>query len=173
MSDHQTRANGYVLLVYPKNCTSPNQIDRNLIAKGTAIIGSIAPLAWKGFHILHPCSSYNKYFPLVKMLSPPSIKDNIAVHFGSEEHVLECMAQYALPKEKLPSDIGGLVELDYTKWLTDRKVEEGVHAFKLVSPPPRRPPSAESVDEVMVDVAAGKTCTDLSIHVMMMMMIRT
>ena len=116
MSDHQTRAKGFVLLVYPKNCTSPNQIDRNLIAKGTAIIGSIVPLAWKGFHILHPCSSYNKYFPLVKMLSPPSIKDNIAVHFGSDEHVLECMENYALPKGKLPREIGGLVALDYSKW---------------------------------------------------------
>jgi len=145
------RENGFVLIVYPKLCT-PEQIDRDIIAKGTTIIGSVMPLPWRGFHICHPCSSYNKYFPLVKMLSPTRIKDNIAVHFGTEEHVLECMAGYALPAERLPTELGGRDRLDYAKWLSDRKNVEGVDALRVSTPVPR-PPSAhsEASDEVMKD----------------------
>jgi len=141
--------NGFVLIVYPKQCT-PEQIDRNFIAKGTTIIGSVMPLPWKGFHICHPCSSYNKYFPLVKMLSPTRIKDNIAVHFGTDEHVLECMEGYALPADRLPTELGGRDRLDYTEWLSDRKNVEGVDALRVSTP---RPPSAhsEASDEVMKD----------------------
>jgi len=147
------RENGFVLIVYPKQCT-PEQIDRDLIAKGTTIIGSVMPLPWKGFHICHPCSSYNKYFPLVKMLSPTRIKDNIAVHFGTDEHVLECMAGYALPAEKLPTELGGRDRLDYAKWLSDRKNVEGVDALRVSTPVPRPPSThSEASDEVMKDAS--------------------
>lgn len=133
--DPLTQENGFVLIVYPKQCT-PEQIDRDLIAKGITIIGSIMPLPWKGFHICHPCSSYNKYFPLVKMLAPTRIKDNIAVHFGTDEHVVQCMASYAFPLDRLPKELGGGNELDYPKWIADRRSSEGELALRVASPQP-------------------------------------
>lgn len=153
MEDPETQENGFVLIVYPKKCT-PEQIDRDVIAKGTALIGSIMPLLWKGFHICHPCSSYNKYFPLVKMLSPASIKDNIAVHFGTDEHVLQCMATYSVPAERLPKDFGGGADLDYKKWIADRKEAEGEDAFRAPTPQPESE-EPESSDEVMEDAPAS------------------
>lgn len=147
MEDPLTQENGFVLIVYPKKCT-PEQINRDIIAKGTAIVGSVMPLPWRGFHICHPCSSYNKYFPLVKMLSPTSIKDNIAVHFGTDEHVLQCMASYSLPADRLPTELSGRVQLDYKKWVADRKQAEGGDALR--APTPRS--EAESADEFMEDV---------------------
>eukprot|EP00571_Detonula_confervacea_P006130 CAMPEP_0172314744 /NCGR_PEP_ID=MMETSP1058-20130122/23296_1 /TAXON_ID=83371 /ORGANISM="Detonula confervacea, Strain CCMP 353" /LENGTH=498 /DNA_ID=CAMNT_0013028685 /DNA_START=66 /DNA_END=1562 /DNA_ORIENTATION=+ len=149
MEDPATRDNGFVLIVYPKQCT-PEQIDRDIIAKGSAIIGSVMPLPWRGFHICHPCSSYNKYFPLVKMLSPTEIKDNIAVHFGTDEHVLQCMASYSLPADRLPKELGGMEELEYSKWISDRKEAEGEDALRVPTPPPARA-EPESADEVMED----------------------
>jgi len=156
LEDPIIRENGFVLTVYPKQCT-PEQIDRDLIAKGTAIIGSVMPLPWRGFHICHPCSSYNKYFPLVKMLSPIAIKDNIAVHFGTDEHVLECMAGYAIPADRLPSQLGGGEQLDYPKWISDRKQLEGAHALRVSTPRPASVPA----DEVMKD-ASPASPTNLS-----------
>mmetsp|Transcript_22269 Transcript_22269/g.53941 ORF Transcript_22269/g.53941 Transcript_22269/m.53941 type:complete len:487 (-) Transcript_22269:266-1726(-) len=147
MEDPLTKENGFVLIVYPKKCT-PEQINRDIIAKGTAIVGSLMPLPWRGFHICHPCSSYNKYFPLVKMLAPTSIKDNIAVHFGTDEHVLQRMASYSLPADRLPTEVSGRVELDYKKWVADRKQAEGGDALR--APTPRS--EAESADELMEDV---------------------
>lgn len=150
MSDPLTKENGFVLLVYPKQCT-PEQIDRDLIAKGLTIVGSIMPLPWKGFHICHPCSSYNKYFPLVKMLSPTRIKDNIAVHFGTDEHVLQCMASYALPPERLPTEVGGTAQFDFSQWVVERKQAEGARALRISTPRPGST-GTESVDEVMLDM---------------------
>ncbi|KAL7536028.1 hypothetical protein ACHAXR_006871 [Thalassiosira sp. AJA248-18] len=150
MEDPITRENGFVVIVYPKHST-PEQIDRDFIAKGMTIIGSIAPLAWKGFHICHPCSSYNKYFPLVKMLSPTRIKDNIAVHFGTDEHVLQCMAGYALPADRLPTELGGRDKLDYPKWISDRKEAEGEHALRVLSPQPAGAEPESADDLVMED----------------------
>mmetsp|Transcript_41948 Transcript_41948/g.75584 ORF Transcript_41948/g.75584 Transcript_41948/m.75584 type:complete len:504 (-) Transcript_41948:132-1643(-) len=149
MEDPIVRDKGFVLIVYPKQCT-PEQIDRDLIAKGTAIIGSVMPLRWRGFHICHPCSSYNKYFPLVKMLSPTEIKDNIVVHFGTETHVLQCMADYLLPADRLPTELGGRVELDYTKWISDRKLLDGKDALIASTPCPVAA-RQESLDKVMED----------------------
>jgi len=154
MEDPTTQENGFVLIVYPKQCT-PEQIDRGVIAKGSAIIGSIMPLPWKGFHICHPCSSYNKYFPLIKMLSPTNIKDNIAVHFGTDEHVLQCMANHSLPADRLPKELGGLEELDYSKWISDRKKVEGGDAVRARTPIRVSSEQPGSIDAVMEDAPAS------------------
>lgn len=82
------------------------------------------------------------------MLSPTSIKDNIAVHFGTDEHVLQCMASYSLPADRLPTELSGRVQLDYKKWVADRKQAEGGDALR--APTPRS--EAESADEFMEDV---------------------
>lgn len=164
MEDPATRENGFVLIVYPKQCT-PEQIVRDVIAKGSAIIGSVMPLPWRGFHICHPCSSYNKYFPLIKMLSPTKIKDNIAVHFGTDEHVLQCMASYSLPADRLPKELGGMEELEYSKWISDRKEAEGEDALRVPTPPPA-PAEPESSDESMeVDPTSLPTSPQGSVNV--------
>merc|ERR1712127_511596 len=113
------------------------------------------PLPWRGFHICHPCPSYNKYFPLVKMLSPTRIKDNIAVHFGTDEHVLQCMAGYSMPASVLPKELGGSVELDYTRWLAERKLAEGSDALRVSTPMP-----AGAGDAVMQDATATSSKTE-------------
>lgn len=152
MEDALTRENGFVVIVIGGRCT-PEQIVRDIIAKGTAIVGGVMPLPWSGFHICHPCPSYNKYFPLVKMLSPTKIKDNIAVHFGTDEHVLQCMASYSLPADRLPKELGGEVDFDYSKWISDRKLAEGANALRVSTPAPAA--GAESDDEVMLDVPSS------------------
>lgn len=156
MEDPVIRANGFVLIVYPKGS---KQIDHELIAKGTAIIGKLMPLRWRGIHICHPCSEYNKYFPIVKMLSPHDMKDNIAVHFGTEAHVLKCMASYSLPADRLPTALGGTVDLDYSKWISDRRELEGAVGGVLSSSLCPVADRLESSDAVMEDVLTTEGST--------------
>ena len=138
-----TREKGFVLIVYPKKVT-PEQIHRDFIARGIAIIGSCLPLPWKGFHICHPCDYYNDYFPLIKMLSPKRMKNNILVHFGAEEFVLECLAGHGIPADRLPEEIGGREGLDYSNWISLRKQAEGSDALRVPTP---QPPAAADDDE--------------------------
>ena len=126
MEDPSVRTNGFVLIAYLKNCAF-DQIHRDLIAKGIFILGNVIPLQWKSFHVCHPCSFYNTFSPFIKLMVPKQMKGNILVHFGAEDHVLQCMASHSIPTERLPSDFGGGEVLDYTKWLSERKTfEEGV-----------------------------------------------
>ncbi|KAL7550876.1 hypothetical protein ACHAWF_014074 [Thalassiosira exigua] len=147
MEDTDTLENGFVVIVYPKHCT-PEQIDRHFIAKAATIIANIVPLRWNGFHICHPCSSYNKFFPLVKMLSPDRMKDSVVVHFGTNEEVLEYMSKYSLTADRLPKDFGGGQELDYSNWISERKLFEGEDALRVSTPRPDSP-QPESSDELM------------------------
>jgi len=148
MEDSVIRANGFVLIVHAKDST-PEQIDPELIARA-AIIGSVMPLRWSGVHICHPCSSYNKYFPLVKMLSPPDMKDNMVVHFGTGAHVLECLAGYGMCADRLPTTLGGTVKLDYSKWISDRREFEIASAGRVTISSPAAD-RLESSDALMED----------------------
>lgn len=151
VEDPGIRANGFVIIVHPNDST-PEEIQPELIVR-TAIIGSVIPLRWKGLHICHPCSSYNKYFPLVKMLAPSEMKDNMVVHFGTGEHVLECLSEHGMCADRIPTALGGTVELDYSKWISDRREFEGVSAGKVTSFFPEAD-RLESSDAVMEDVTA-------------------
>lgn len=85
------------------------------------------------------------------MLSPTEIKDNIVVHFGTETHVLQCMADYLLPADRLPTELGGRIELDYEKWISDRKLLDGKDVLIASAPCPVAA-RQESSDKVMEDV---------------------
>ena len=163
MEDPGIQANGFVVVVHPNDST-PEQIQPELIVR-TAIIGSVIPLRWKGLHICHPCSSYNKYFPLVKMLAPSEMKDNMVVHFGTGEHVLECLSEHGMCADRIPTALGGTVELDYSKWISDRREFEGVSAGKVSSFFPEAD-RLESSDAVMEDVTPqGSTKGKMSLLV--------
>lgn len=155
MDDPKIRDEGFVVIVYPKRCT-PEQIDRDLIVKGTAIIGTVMPLRWRGFHICHPCPSYNKYFPLVKMLAPRDMKDSIVVHFGTDDHVLQCMEKASIPADRLPTGMGGTGDVDYTKWLSDRKDSEGDRALRVAAPLPEFSSRPASTDTTMEDLPTSR-----------------
>lgn len=49
------------------------------------------------------------------------IRKCFRLHGGSNEHVLDRLAEVGLAKDSLPSEIGRDLILDHTFWLADRK----------------------------------------------------
>ncbi|KAL9179910.1 hypothetical protein ACHAXT_007880 [Thalassiosira profunda] len=151
MTNPSDRERGVVLLVHPNRC-APEQIHRDFIARGLSHLGAVLPFRWRGFHLCHPCPSYNSYFPLVKMLAPRRMQDEVVVHFGSEEHVMECLEKYGVAREKVPAELGGGVQLDYAAWLAERKRAEGEDALR--APSPKRLKTSASSSDVSPQPAA-------------------
>ena len=57
-------------------------------------------------------------------LLPKDVKDRVVVHSGTKMKVLANLLRYCLPWDRIPSDIGGCVDLDFERWLSERVVKE-------------------------------------------------
>lgn len=61
---------------------------------------------------------------------PKDVQDRVVVHSGTKMKVLANLLRYCLPWDRIPSEIGGCIDLDFEKWLSERMVKEDQSLFK-------------------------------------------
>mmetsp|Transcript_20944 Transcript_20944/g.45673 ORF Transcript_20944/g.45673 Transcript_20944/m.45673 type:complete len:317 (+) Transcript_20944:15-965(+) len=120
LEDEMTQKRGVILLLYPHHA-HVSQFDRKLIAANAESMKGILPVRIGSFQICHPPTFFQIVFPVIKFLLGKRLRQRIKVHAGSKEHVLERLAHFGIPKESVPSDLGGDVVLDQKAWLAKRK----------------------------------------------------
>ena len=59
-------------------------------------------------------------FPVFQRLMPKNIRLRIRLHRSTGEDLLRSLAEFNLPRDRLPSDLGGNVVLDINQFLIDR-----------------------------------------------------
>lgn len=82
------------------------------------------------FYLSHPCPSWACVLPYYhrvflditrwKTTLPRSVRLRVKVHYGSTEEVLASLKGYCLPKDRLPVEIGGDVQLNISAWMLAR-----------------------------------------------------
>lgn len=120
LEDEMTQKRGIILMLFPHHA-HVSQFDRKLVAMNAESMKGALPVRIGAFHICHPPAFFQIVFPVIKFLLGKRLRQRIKVHSGSEEHVLERLAHFGLPKESVPSDLGGTVVLDQKTWLVNRK----------------------------------------------------
>mmetsp|Transcript_18978 Transcript_18978/g.26151 ORF Transcript_18978/g.26151 Transcript_18978/m.26151 type:complete len:132 (-) Transcript_18978:212-607(-) len=111
--------NGVVFIIYGATM-KPGHVDLDLAASVIKVFQCM-PFSIKA---LHACC-FNKLiqkvlFPVTKYLSSPRYRSRIVEHSGVGDELLEQFRQYGLPPERLPTEIGGTVELNHQQWVTER-----------------------------------------------------
>lgn len=118
LEDETTQKKGIVIIVYKKYAKFAN-FDRFLLKINCDSTFSL-PMRISAIHICHPPSFWQIVLPIYTLLLGETRK-LFRTHKGSDEDVLEQLAKVGLPKDSLPSELGGDILLDHTTWLADRK----------------------------------------------------
>jgi hypothetical protein len=123
LEDQDTQKKGLVLIGFPKNAKF-SQFDRTLVKMMMRSVKGQLPVRLAAIHMCHPPAAFQVIFPFLKILLGERLRKRFKVHGGSEEKVLERLAQFGLERTNLPTELGGQIVLDHEGWLEDRKLDE-------------------------------------------------
>lgn len=126
LEDETSQKKGLIMVGYAGKVQF-SQVDRNLQQH---IIGSLRgciPMRMSAMHMCHPPSFFRLVFPIIKVFMGERLRKRMNLHSGSNEHVLSRLEdKFGLSRDKLPSELGGGIELDHMTWLEQRRKLEGV-----------------------------------------------
>ena len=148
MQDDALRRRGYVILVNGAN-TSGRQFSRES-PKYLQWLDAALPIRMRAAHICNasPVMHY-LILPTVKRFVPRDVRLRGKLHRGSAEELLRYLAEYNLPSDRVPAELGGSVGLDVNQFLIDRISLEAASAGIPLSP------TAGNVDEGTVTTMAA------------------
>ncbi|KAL7445093.1 hypothetical protein ACHAXM_011821 [Skeletonema potamos] len=114
---------GVVLVIYPQEARL-DQFDHSLWnAVADSCIYSL-PMRWRATHIVHPNRFFSIIHPVFMSSLPQDVQDRVVVHSGTKMKVLANLLRYCLPWDKIPSDIGGCLDIEFDQWLSERMAKE-------------------------------------------------
>ncbi len=112
---------GAVVIMYPKH-VSFGQFNRKLAKLNAESIKGCIPIRLSALHICHPPKVFDLIFPIIKVLMGAKLRKKVQLNSGTEESVLDKFENvYKIPKEDLPTDLGGMLVLDHDGWLEERR----------------------------------------------------
>lgn len=114
---------GIVMLIYPQEARL-DQFDHSLWTTISESCKKSLPVRWRSTHIVHPNRFFSIIHPVFMSSLPKDVQDRVVVHSGTKMKVLANLLRYCLPWDRIPSEIGGCIDLDFEKWLTERMVKE-------------------------------------------------
>lgn len=120
LEDELTQKHGVVNIAYAHH-TKLSQIDRTLTKMNIDSVKGCIPVRQSGIHICHPPSFVSLILPILKVFMGERLRKRLKVHSGSTETVLQHIAAFGLPKESIPTSLGGDAVVDHLRWLEHRR----------------------------------------------------
>jgi hypothetical protein len=120
LEDEMTQKRGIVNIAYAHHAKL-SQIDRPLTKMNIESVKGCIPMRQSGIHICHPPSFISLLLPILKVFMGERLRKRLQMHSGSTEKVLKHIAAYGLPKESMPTDLGGDAVVDHLRWLERRR----------------------------------------------------
>ena len=123
IEDADLRRRGVVSLTDMRNMQK-DQFNRKAIrlARSTE---SAMPFRYRAAHVCHP-STFSNYVlhPIIKYFISKDMRLRTKMHYGSEAQVLSELETYCLPRDRVPTELGGDVVLDMNQWVMERMALE-------------------------------------------------
>ena len=95
-----------------------------------------SPLVCRALHVVNPSPIvHHLILPIVKNLFGKSLRLRVATHRGPPDKILRQLEHYRLPKECIPVELGGSLQLDMKEWVTKRMEVESERSRKLNASP--------------------------------------
>lgn len=132
IEDPNVLQRGVVMLIYPQEARL-DQFDHSLWNSIAESCRNSLPVCWRSTHIVHPNRFFSIIHPVFMSTLPKNVQDRVVVHSGTKMKVLANLLRYCLPWDRIPSEIGGCVDLDFEKWLSSRMEKEDQSFFQKPS----------------------------------------
>lgn len=125
MNDITTQQKGIIFIGYPKH-VKHEQFDRIQVKMNIESIKGCLPLRLSAIHMCHPPTIFQIIFPIVSLFLGERIRKRVRIHSGSIEKVVQELTNpYGITKDKLPTIIGGTIQLNHKEWLIEQATIEG------------------------------------------------
>lgn len=114
---------GVIVIMYPRHAQM-SQLDRQLMKINAESIKSCIPLRLAAVHLCHPPVFMHIILDIMRLFLGKRLRQRIRVHSGSDEKVLQHLEEYGLPKDLIPTPLGGNVVVDPSGWVDQRLAAE-------------------------------------------------
>jgi hypothetical protein len=133
VEDPKILETGVVLVIYPQEARL-DQFDHSLWNTIADSCRYSLPITWRATHIVHPNRFFSIIHPVFMASLPQDVQDRVVVHSGTKMKVLANLLRYSLPWDKIPSDIGGCLDIEFDQWLSERMLKEDQDLLEKPSP---------------------------------------
>ena len=114
------QSRGFVLIVDASNVTRKHYARQSSKYIQRALHGAF-PIRMCCFHVCNANALVtNVIFPVFQRIRPKNMRRRTRLHRGSGEDLLRSLAEFNLPRDRIPFDIGGSVVMDINQFLIDR-----------------------------------------------------
>jgi len=140
------QSRGFVVLFDMSNGTGRHRTRQSQQYMQRALDGAF-PIRMCSLHIVCNVNSLftRVVFPVMKRFASKHVRLRTRFHRGSGEDILRSLAEFNLPRDRLPSDIGGSVLLDINQFLIDRfQLEASRAGINLQSEEEKSSPEGQS-----------------------------
>jgi CRAL/TRIO domain len=120
LEDTEVQKRGVIALNYNANFRLSNR-DPPLTKKCFSTLKGALPLRISAIHGTHVPYVYGCVIALVMVFLGERLRKRIIVHNGTNEEVIAALELYGISIEDIPIDMGGLLKLDISTWLENRR----------------------------------------------------
>lgn len=110
---------GLIALGYFANVTL-SHFDRDLVKSVLGSLQGALPLRLSAMHGCNPPTIFRIIFPIVQAFMQPRLRRRLVIHVGNDV-VDQLVSKYNFKKENLPTEFGGYLVVDATKWAEERE----------------------------------------------------
>lgn len=119
MEDAELRKRGVVMLIDGREIHMKHYSRKE--QRLSPMMDRVLPLRIRAFHDCNPSKVlFYVLYPIVKRFIGKNTRLRIKMHFGTEANVLAELEAYCLPKDRVPTELGGDVILDINQWVLER-----------------------------------------------------
>ena len=89
------------------------------------LLADVMPIHMRSGHICQPSPTfYYAIYPVLRMFMGRKWRLRTRLHYGDREAVLRELDTYGLPRQRLPTDIGGTYVLNLPRWVGKQSMKE-------------------------------------------------
>lgn len=124
-NNESTQQKGIVFLVYLRY-TYVRHFDRSLVKLIANSIKGVLPVRVSAIHIFHAPYLFEVLFDVVSLLLGERLTKRMKMYSGEDEVIHDQLGDYGILPSRLPSELGGSLDLDQDAWIAEReRSEEG------------------------------------------------
>jgi hypothetical protein len=122
-AQHPNAAKGYIRIYSFKGATAWD-LDGNLYRGYMHLIKDAFPVSARATHLVGLSPAMLKILRVAIRSWNREFRSRTVLHDVPESQLVEALAQYGIPKEVIPVELGGTYEHDHSKWLAKRRAIE-------------------------------------------------
>uniref|UniRef100_A0A7S4MWC3 CRAL-TRIO domain-containing protein n=1 Tax=Odontella aurita TaxID=265563 RepID=A0A7S4MWC3_9STRA len=134
IEDPDTRRRG-IVYIFNNRGMCWDKFDPRTYRQLTALLFHYTASMGRAMHCCHPTRHHHVVTPIMKMMFRSRGRKRFKIHSGSDEEVLRSLAEFGLGAEVVPNEMGGTLDPNPIRWLSNRMLLEASNGWEVADMP--------------------------------------